>query len=433
MPNISFGLVTAVTLSVAAVAVSGGCTTQKSESSSPKLSTSSLQKVSPEVVTPKHQRDPLVIPKIRTDSPQVAIGNLMAAIKTKSTLLEGGRADGNTQWELVHHHLTRARYLGQIDGFRSAENIVNALLKSQKPTADLLMLRADVHGALHRFEAASNDLMAAEAMGAKSTRVSRSRQGIALAQGQVTDVLKARKAMAERYPSWKSLSRLAVAYAAADRYEDADAAYVAALGKYRSTSPFVVAWIFFARGVMWAEAAGDTARGRVLYEAAVKHLPDYLVANIHLAELEAEAGQTAQAIRRLERLDQPNIDPELLGKLSGLMEKTGQHIKAKVYAKRGKAGYDTLLEWAPKAWSDHGTEFFMDVGKDPARALKLAKLNLATRATPRAKALVIEAAIESKRYESACAIIRTQGDTAPVQIRLREALQAARPHCTKSP
>ncbi len=148
-----------------------------------------------------------------------------------------------------------------------------------------------------------------------------------------------------------------------------------------------------------------------------------------MAELEAESGDRAKAIARLERLEQLDIDPELLGKLAGLYAETGQIEKAKSYAQRAAARYDALLTRAAYAWADHGAEFFMDVGQDPQRALALAQLNLKARSTPRAKALVLEAALAAKQSKVVCAFLQTiTGPPSPF-VRLKEAVSAAKAVC----
>jgi hypothetical protein len=45
----------------------------------------------------------------------------------------------------------------------------------------------------------------------------------------------------------------------------------------------------------------------------------------------------------------------------------------------------------PEAYADHAAEFWLTVGGDPRRALRLAQQNLARRPTPRAQALVTRA------------------------------------------
>lgn len=56
---------------------------------------------------------------------------------------------------------------------------------------------------------------------------------------------------------------------------------------------------------------------------------------------------------------------------------------------------DELIARHPEAYADHAAEFWLSVGGDPRRALRLARQNLTFRPTPRAHALVNRAMHQS--------------------------------------
>jgi hypothetical protein len=80
-------------------------------------------------------------------------------------------------------------------------------------------------------------------------------------------------------------------------------------------------------------------------------------------------------------------------------EKSGEAPGAEAQAWRGKAEarYDELLGRHHDAFVDHAAEFWLTTGGDPARALRLARQNLAVRQTPRAHALMHRASALSSR------------------------------------
>ncbi len=367
--------------------------------------------------------------KIPTDSPAVAIRNLRSAIKAKSAQLKQGKITAKAGWELVQHHLTLARYLGSTQAFRDAQSAAQTLMSSSSQNPEYMLIQVDVLVALHKFSAALKLLDKALSAGASAQKVEDARLVLLLAQGQLEKVVKVREANAKKYGMWKHWARLGITLAAAGRYGEADQAYERAMQKYRGTSPFVVSWLLFARGVMWAEEAGDTHRGRRFYEAAVRHLPQYLVANIHLAELESESGQLEQAIARLESLVADDSDPELYAKLSSFYAQRGDTEKSAQSLARAKAIYNDLLAQFPEAWADHGTEFFMGPGADPKRAFTLAKINLASRETPRAHALFLESAMGAGQTASACKLASTLTKNTHPHLRLREALADTKLKC----
>lgn len=372
-------------------------------------------------------------PKLRTDSPGVAIGNLAAAIKHKTARFEANRLGSVGLWELVHHHLTYARYFGRTDDFSKAERIVARAIERDGGSSELLLLRSDVHVALHRFGDAKLDLIAAEGMGVAPSKVADARLSLRLSQGHFESVVSAREKRALKLKRWQDFGRLGIAYASAGRYEDADEAYRSAIARYRSTSPMVVGWLYFARGVMWAEEAGQPEKGRLFYERAVEHLPTYLVANIHLAEIEAEAGELKRALSRLEGCIGEDRDPELFAKLAVLYKTMGRVDDASKALTKARSIYAALLSKYPEAWADHGAEFYMGPGADPKRAFELAKLNLKGRQTPRSVALWIESALAVGDMKALCKPSRYPFPDEHPHVRWQNAFKALKQKCRVVP
>ncbi len=68
-----------------------------------------------------------------------------------------------------------------------------------------------------------------------------------------------------------------------------------------------------------------------------------------------------------------------------------------------KAAWDRYVTALPNAFADHAARFYLKV--DPKRALELARINLANRDTPEARALVVEAGLAAGDPASACAVV----------------------------
>src|SRR5690606_35638155 len=113
-------------------------------------------------------------------------------------------------------------------------------------------------------------------------------------------------------------------------------------------SPFPIAWVSFQRGVMWAEHAGKPEKALPLYREAVALLPQYVVANVHLAELEHEAGKAEEAKKLLSSVLSSDGDPEPASVLSELLESSDPAQAAK-YAEQAKQRYEALLKRYPLA------------------------------------------------------------------------------------
>jgi tetratricopeptide (TPR) repeat protein len=319
-----------------------------------------------------------------TTSGAIAVANLDAEIA------QDGEDEGVE--ELL---LARSRFLGDYDALDRASSVAERRFE----TGGELLRRARVRAAVHRFADALVDLAAAEHAGANRESCAALQASIFVATGRASEVVPSLEADVDRHASFASRSALAGAYAAVGRLEDADRMYVAALGDLDTTAPFPYAWVYFARGTMWVERAGDTVRGEALYRRALAHLPEFVAANIHLAELEIARGELTPAIARLERVESISQEPAALALLGELRVRTGDQSRGEHEIGLARRRYESLLASHPLAFADHAVEFFLGPGNDPERAWALAQKNLANRRTDRAFALAIDAARATGRRQ----------------------------------
>jgi len=293
--------------------------------------------------------------------------------------------------------MQRSRYLADA---RALDRIV-ALTEPHGATADELLRRARARAAAHRFDDALSDLDAARRAGASPAAVQAQRSSIHVATGRASGELATLQAAAARRPGFASHCALALAEAAAGRLEDADAHYAAALDELDTTSPFPAAAIWFARGLMWSEQGGDARRGEAMYAQALRGLPEYVAANVHLAELEAARGDLASAIAHAQRAVAAGDDPEALALLGALHVRAGQQALGRDEIERARQAFEALLARHPQAFADHAAEFYLGAGADPERGLHWAQVNLLVRETRRALQLGIRAARETHHDEEA--------------------------------
>jgi tetratricopeptide (TPR) repeat protein len=317
-----------------------------------------------------------------------AAGSVPAAERTSVTT-SGAIAVANLDHQIAQRGdvdllLARARFLGDDDALDRAA----AAAEGAAGTAQGLLVRAVARSAVHRFADALADVDAAERAGARRDRTGAVRASILVATGRAAEVVPELECLEALRPGFASRSALAGAYAAEGRFEEADALYVAALGDLDTTSPFPYAWVHFARGVLWAEEAGDPARGEAAYRRALDYLPGFVAAGVHLAELEAARSDLASAVPRLERLVAASGEPEAEALLGRLHVRTGDPERGRAEIERARGRFERLLARHPLAFADHAAEFYLGPGADPARALALARQNLANRGTRRAAALV---------------------------------------------
>ncbi|HZV37894.1 MAG TPA: hypothetical protein VFF96_04010 [Pseudoxanthomonas sp.] len=296
--------------------------------------------------------------------------------------------------------LAKSRFQGDYAALDQAATLAEALPEDQEG----LLLRARTRAAAHRFAEALADLREAERLGASERKVASQRAAILVATGQATRALALLESDALAQPGYASHSALASAYAELGRYRDADRQYREALASLATTSPFPYAWIHFALGLMWSEQAGDVHRGEAEYRRALAYLPQFAVANIHQAEIEARRGDLQSAQARLARVAETTREPEALALLGEIRRRAGMGADAERDIAEAGQRYRSLLSRHPLAFVDHAAEFYLGAGADPGRALALAMRNLDNRATPRAFAIAIRAAIADQR--DACGLVR---------------------------
>lgn len=337
----------------------------------------------------------------RTTAPQIAINNLNYQLERSRVLAQ---RLPKKRSEVVALLLVKTQLLGQLDALDEALKYVPNTSALEKPTAQDYLEQAKVQGARHLFAEALESLKKAQSLGAKKT--AREEATLKIAQGKAAAVLPKLLANAKANPDFSNLSQLGLALAALGKFQRADEAFVKAFEAYQDVSPFPLAWLQFRRGVMWSERAGNAQKGKQLYQQALQYLPDYVVANVHLAEIEAETGQIDAAIARLQAILPKTNDPEPMGLLGELHIQKGDKEKGEALIKKAQTRYTELLKKHRAAFADHAAEFFLGPGAAPKRALELARENLEHRTNERALALAIRAALAAGQEAEACGYIR---------------------------
>lgn len=274
---------------------------------------------------------------------------------------------------------------------------VAAMADAPADDAGGLLRRARARMAVHRFADARADFDAARATPAR-------RAALLMATGRGAQALPVLEAEAQRRPGFASHCALARGMAAVGRLEEADGLYLKALSALDTTSPFPMATIAFARGLMWSEQGGDKRRGAAYYAEALRLVPNYPAAAIHLAEIDMADGNLAAAEAHLLPVVIYSDDPEALGLLGELHRRQGLETRGQEEIDGARRRFEALLAHHPAAFADHAAEFYLGLGSDPQRAWTWARANLRERSTRRAFELAIRAAEASGRTDEASSL-----------------------------
>lgn len=335
--------------------------------------------------------------------------------------------------EAVELALSAAHFDGNFSRVEAVESCIARHEEHPVSAARVTELRMQWLQAVHRFDAVRT--MAAERLDDDARLRWMAALEVATNADEapnhrIDEVVAARRERALRYPSYEAWTRVAAAERARGQYDEADAAFRAALDVYRDVSPFAMAWIQFQRGVLWGEHADDPIAARALYEDAVRYVPGYVVANVHLSELEAEAGDLDAAIERLEGLVEQTEDPEPHSRLAEYYAQAGDEAAARRHAREAERGYRAWLERFPEAFADHASEFFAGVGDDASYARELTAVNLQQRKTARAYMQAIAANLAVDELSTACDLV-ARVSPATQHTGLRETLEQARRRCSQ--
>ncbi len=361
--------------------------------------------------------------RVYTPGP-LALSNLTAQIDGGRQTLARQPRLAEVRSALVGQLLERARFTGSVTDLDAALSLAQGWRETRgdAPRADDLLLEASTLAALHRFPEALERLEEAELLGASVDTVERARDTITLACGgdpRLLEAIATRRARAAReHAGMRSLVDHAAALAALGRLGEADATLARALRSTPDVSPLPAAQILFQRGVLAAEHVGDREAAERYYREALRLVPGFVRAAVHLAELEAERGDLVAARARLTKV-LSSEDPEPSSRLASLTDEGAQ--RDELIALAGEH-YRTLLERHRAAFLDHALEFALAHGSRDGRdddldADRLAAELLEARPTPRAYRLALAAADARGDRAGACALAdaaRPLGATHPL-------------------
>jgi hypothetical protein len=131
------------------------------------------------------------------------------------------------------------------------------------------------------------------------------------------------------------------------------------------------------------ERVPDPNVAALWYQRAIRYLPNYIKARVHLAEIYASHGQAGEAEALLVAA-LSSRDPEVRWRLADVLTAQDRVEEAKTQLDAARFGFEELLAKYMLAFADHAAEFYAGSGKDKQRALVLALANVANRPTRRA-------------------------------------------------
>jgi tetratricopeptide (TPR) repeat protein len=287
---------------------------------------------------------------------------------------------------IVEQEALTAQFLGDLAAFDRLEILVNQLVRVEAGSFRVTLIQAQLASMTHRFDKARGYLAQAALRGAPERSVTPLSLSINQACGtDLQSLLRIRRRMAAESGRLEDLVPLGALLADLGAFEEADRIYRQALRQYQDVSPFALAWACFQLGTLWGELVPQpqTSDATRWYRQAIEYLPCYVKARVHLAEIYLSDDHLAEA----EGLLIPALsaaDPEVNWRLADVLNAAGRFEEAEAQLQTARFGFETLLQKQLLAFADHGAEFYSGSGNDAQRALELARINVANRATLRA-------------------------------------------------
>lgn len=163
-------------------------------------------------------------------------------------------------------------------------------------------------------------------------------------------------------------------------------------------APLPYAWLCHQQGLLYAQA-GDDLSAESWFGSAVNIVPQYAGAAVRLAPSQ----NPNVALTKLTELAKTSDHPEVAAARASVLETLKRADEAKAATAEAAKGYTSLVEKLPAAFSADAARFYLGPGKDPKKAVTLAKDSAKLRPTEEAADLWISAAEAAKDTTEACA------------------------------
>ena len=325
----------------------------------------------------------------------IALLNLRAQIDGVEPDIRLGHSTVESRVGLIELITLRGLILGHIADYQRADGMAEQLVRDAPTDGTAFVARARTKAVFHRFTDALDDIDRAERLGFDAESTNRDRAAIFQALGRYDEALAICKEAAERRASFENVAALVGLYAERGDSDAAERLYAESRRRYRGVSPFPLALLDFQLGLMWMNK-GRLDDARTSFDAARRRVPAYAPAQGHLAEIEAELGETESALARLRSLAASSDDPDYAAQLARILRDAGCS-QFRHWCRLAAARYDELVASHPEAFADHAAEFWLAAGANPDKALRLARMNIEIRKTPRAYDLLARAVAANER------------------------------------
>lgn len=324
--------------------------------------------------------------------------------------------------------LARAQLSAEFEDFLAASKAIAQAASLAPEGAGPGLSIAVVNLSLHRNKNAAHGVdLAAAAVVAPITEdraeIEAIRGDLAFYQGNYGDARKHYEGANALHSEAVTLFRLASWHKYRGDFDQAIALYKDGAKIVKSRTPQRFSAYLLQIGALELQQGNwDTARR--YFERADSIFPGYWLAEAHIAQMDAVAGNMAAAEKRYLDIINRTKNPDVMEALVALYDYQGRDSEAQLWSKRAQVIWTTRVSLLPETYYDHAFDHALGVG-DTASALALAQKNYAGRPYGDAAIGLARARIANDQPEQALELLEKQEKAGWRSVELFTAMAAA--------
>jgi tetratricopeptide (TPR) repeat protein len=312
--------------------------------------------------------------------------------------------DGERATRLAYRLYQRASLAGDFAALEAVGASLDDLARQLRPASDLYFLKASVDFKFHRLNDVRHALESGGAALCQSLPGSALLADLALEEGRYVEAEQGYLAIIDSDRSWDHLARLAHLRAKMGDVDDADRLYEQAEDELSAKEMRHYAWVELKRGELDL-AHGRHAQAHAHYERADRAYSGYWMVAEHQAELLAARGDGEAAAALYTELIARAPRPEFQQALGELYLHLGWPESAEPWLVRAASAYLASAMRGDVHYYHHLADFYADVRKDGAEAVKWARKDLELRENPATLAALAWALYRDGRFAEALEMI----------------------------
>jgi tetratricopeptide (TPR) repeat protein len=277
----------------------------------------------------------------------------------------------------VHSVYQHAVHTGNLPQLEAVEPVIDEGIRQIRLPGDLYFLKANLAFKLHRLDDVRRNL-AADASLLSGAEGKALLADLDFQEGRYAQARSGYQSVIEYNRTWDNLARLAHFEAKMGDAAVADRLFIEAEDELTVKEMRSYAWIELQRGLL------DLAHGRHdeagdHYERADRAYSGHWLTAEHQAELLGAQGRYDQAAALYEDVVERVPKPEIQQAFGELLTVMGEHERAQSWLAKALAGYLDPAQRGGVHYYHHLVDFYADVLKDGAEAVKWARKDIALR------------------------------------------------------